>query len=225
MPLRLVLQINFQGLHKYDRGAILFVLEFPKNLFFILSSILTLSLINFLLPSKVLSDVSGTMNERSLLVEVFSTKTVDEEFVQEYDLLSNVDDFVSIPEGGTPWKVFGETGMSEYKFNDKEGNEWIGVRPEFTEKLKKLNSKNILIQGYMFPLEQDEKQSLFLLGPFPLSCPYHPHVSSNLLIEVHAKKPILFSYDAVNIEGKLELVPKDDDYNVFFRLKEAKQIH
>ena len=30
--------------------------------------------------------------------------------------------------------------MNEYTF-DKEGNEWIGVRPEFTDKLKKLNSK------------------------------------------------------------------------------------
>ncbi len=200
------------------------VLELKKNLFSISSSILTLSLVVFLLPWKVLSDVRVTMNDGSLLFDVFSTKTVDEDFVQEYDLLSNIDDFVSVPDGGTPWKVFGETGMNEYTFNDKEGNEWIGVRPEFTDKLKKLNSKNILIQGYMFPLEQDEKQSLFLLGPFPLSCPYHPHVSSNLLIEVHAKKPILFSYDAVNIEGKLELVPKDDDYNVFFRLKEAKQI-
>lgn len=200
------------------------VLELKKNLFSISLSILTLSLVVFLLPWKVLSDVRVTMNDGSLLFDVFSTKTVDEDFVQEYDLLSNIDDFVSVPDGGTPWKVFGETGMNEYTFNDNEGNEWIGVRPEFTDKLKKLNSKNILIQGYMFPLEQDEKQSLFLLGPFPLSCPYHPHVSSNLLIEVHAKKPILFSYDAVNIEGKLELVPKDDDYNVFFRLKEAKQI-
>ena len=106
----------------------------------------------------------------------------------------------------------------------KEGNEYIGYRPVFSEKIRKLDSQVILVQGYMFPLEQDDEQSLFLLGPFPLSCPYHPQTQSNLLIEVHAKKPILFSYDAVNIEGKLELVPKDDDYNVFFRLKEAKQI-
>ena len=49
-----------------------------------------------------------------------------------------------------------------------------------------------------------------------------PHTSANLIIEVHAKKPIPFSYDAVNIEGMLELVPKDDEYNVFFRLREAK---
>ncbi len=143
---------------------------------------------------------------------------------QQDDLLSYVDDFINLPQGGTPWKVFGETGMDEYPIMDNEGNEWTGVRPRFTDKVKKLESKEILVQGFMFPLEQDEKQSLFLLGPFPLTCPYHPHTSSNLLIEVHTESPIIFSYDAVNIKGKLELVPIDDEYNIFFRLKDAKLV-
>ena len=52
--------------------------------------------------------------------------------------MSFVDDFVDLPTGGTSWHVFGETGMDEYPIVDKEGNEWIGVRPEFTEKIKNL---------------------------------------------------------------------------------------
>ena len=150
-----------------------------------------------------------------------------EEFqaMQDEDLMSNIDDFISLPKGGTSWQTFGETGMKEYPYIDNEGNEWIGIRPEFTDKIKKLDTKEILVQGYMFPLEQSEKQSLFLLGPFPISCPYHPHTQSNLLIEVHADKPVLFSYDAINIRGKLELVPKDDEYNMFYRLKNAVLIN
>ena len=50
-------------------------------------------------------------------------------------------------------------------FDDKEGNEYIGYRPLFSEKIRKLDSQDILVQGYMFPLEQDDEQSLFLLGP------------------------------------------------------------
>ena len=138
------------------------------------------------------------------------------------EIIKYIDDFIDLPAGGIPWETFGETGMDEYTIVDSEGNDWVGVRPKFNEKVKKLESKNILVQGYMFPLEQDEKQSLFLLGPFPLSCPYHPHVSSNLLIEVHTKNPITFSYDAINIKGELELVSKDDDYNIFFRLNNAE---
>ena len=37
------------------------------------------------------------------------------------------------------------------------------VRPEFTDEIKQLANKKILIQGYMFPLDQNEKQKNFLL--------------------------------------------------------------
>ena len=165
-----------------------------------------------------------------LLLPVFSLNSLDQESInddfmeQQNELLKYVDDFITLPKGGTSWNIFGETGMKEYTFDDKEGNEYIGYRPVFSEKIMKLDSQDILVQGYMFPLEQDDEQSLFLLGPFPLSCPYHPHTQSNLLIEVHAKKPVLFSYDAVNIKGELELVAKDDEYNMFYRLKNAELV-
>ena len=182
--------------------------------FFVIFSFTPLNFLNF-----------GVYANNNLLMNVFSTNESIEEPYDEYNLLSNIDDVVKVPKGGVHWKVFGETIMKEYTFFDKEGNEWIGVRPEFKDQIKKLDKQRILIQGYMFPLEQDEKQKLFLLGPFPISCPYHPHISANLIIEVHAVSPIIFSYDAVNIKGKLELVPKDDDYNVFFRLRDAQLVN
>ena len=144
--------------------------------------------------------------------------------ILQEELLSNIDDFVNLPKGGTHWKVFGETKMDDYKFIDEQGFEWVGVRPIFSDEIKKLESKKILIQGYMFPLDQDEKQKTFLLVPFPATCPYHPHVSSNLIIEVNAKSSIKYSYEPVNISGRLELVPKDDIFNVFFRLNEAELV-
>ena len=157
-----------------------------------------------------------------MFTEVFSTEDLyqeDPNFM--YDMFSSIDDFVSLPDGGTPWKVFADTGMDEYTFEDGDGFEWTGVRPNFTDKIKQLANKQILVQGYMFPLDQNEKQKTFLLIPFPVHCPYYPHASSNLIIEVHADDPIVYSYDPVNITGMLELVPKDDLYNIFFRLKNA----
>ena len=148
----------------------------------------------------------------------------EEQFNDTSDLISNIDEFINLPDGGTPWDVFGETGMNEYTFEDKEGYEWTGVRPEFSSEIKLLENKKILVQGYMFPLDLRDKQKTFLLLPFPISCPYHVHASSNLIIEVHAKKPVNYSYEAINLSGKLELVPDDDLYNIFFRLKEAKVV-
>ena len=77
----------------------------------------------------------------NLLTNIFSTNETIEDPYDEYNLLSNIDDFVKVPKGGVHWKVFGETVMKEYTFFDKEGNEWIGVRPEFKDQIKKLDKQ------------------------------------------------------------------------------------
>ena len=92
-----------------------------------------------------------------MITEVFSTEDLEKEDPNfMYEMFSSIDDFVSLPEGGTPWKVFEDTGMDEYTFEDSEGFEWTGVRPEFTDEIKQLANKKILVQGYMFPLDQNE---------------------------------------------------------------------
>ena len=71
--------------------------------------------------------------------------------------------------------------MDEYTFEDAEGFEWTGVRPNFSKDIKLLQDKEILVQGYMFPLDQNEKQKTFLLIPFPVHCPYYQKHTTNLL--------------------------------------------
>lgn len=141
------------------------------------------------------------------------------------DFMDVIPEFVTTPEGGVSWGLFNSTEEEEYLYEDEEEYTYMGVRPIFGEELKNLEGTEILIQGYMFPLGQTEGQELFLLGPFPLSCPYHYHVPPKLIIEVHAKDAEKFSYDAVNVKGTLELVPKDDEFNVFYRLKDAKIVN
>lgn len=175
-------------------------------------------------PGNPLSHKESTQFD-SYMTEVFTFEsTSDKQTYTLDDLISNLNNFVSVPDGGTSWRVFGETGQDPYTYIDEEGMEWSGARPIFSDKIQKLDGQEIIIQGYMFPLGQEEEQPMFLLGPFPLSCPYHYHVTPNLIIEVHAKDAVEFSYDAVNIKGTLELVPKDDEYNVFYRLNNAEMI-
>lgn len=145
-----------------------------------------------------------------------STETFTQEFI-----LKNIPDFVATPEGGTDWQLFGQTKSIEYTEKDPQGYDRTGVRPEFPDGLKPLDGKTIKIRGFMFPMDQADEQKVFLLGPFPLTCPYHYHVANNLIIEVQAEKPLTFSYDAVTLQGRLELVPKDDEYNTFYRLHGA----
>lgn len=136
--------------------------------------------------------------------------------------LSEIKDYVKTPKGGISWDIFGETKDDPYYFKDAEGLEWSGVYPKFSENLKSLDGKEVLIQGYMFPLEGTEQTSFFLLGPFPMSCPFHYHVPPNLVLEVRTKDPVSFSFDSINIKGVLELIPKDMENNVFYRLNQAE---
>lgn len=196
-----------------------------------MKTLFTLSLLGvFSLPffTGQLKDPGNPLSRKEVTeLDSFVTKTFEySETIEppETDILDIIPQFVTTPTGGTSWSVFGETIEHEYTYKEDDEYDYIGVRPEFSETLKNLDGKVIIIQGYMFPLGQEEEQATFLLGPFPLSCPYHYHVPPKLLLEVHAKTPAKFSYDAVNIQGTLELVPDDTEYNVFYRLRDAQVI-
>jgi hypothetical protein len=46
-----------------------------------------------------------------------------------------------------------------------------------------------------------------------------------LVIEVHAdKSPVKFSYDAVTLKGRLQLVEKDPENSTFYKLLDVQQV-
>jgi hypothetical protein len=137
-------------------------------------------------------------------------------------IFSYIPDFVKTPHGGVSWDLFAKTQEIPYSETDPNGLVNEGFRPKFSKDMKALDGQKIIMQGYMFPLEESAKQRNFLFGPFPINCPYHYHVGPALVIEAHAKKPIGFTYEPITITGILELVPRDDYYNVFYRLKDTK---
>jgi len=140
-------------------------------------------------------------------------------------LLDYIKDYVDVPAGATDWKIFGSTKETSVEGKSKDGFDFQYYKPGFTPAVKKLAGQEITVKGFMFPLNETEKQKLFLFGPFPVSCPFHYHVSPALVLEVHADKaPIKFSYDPVTIRGRLELVEKDPENSTFYRLVDAQEI-
>ena len=144
------------------------------------------------------------------------TFTIDE-------IKSQIKNFTKTPKGGIAWELFAKTKDDVYT-TIIDGEEWEGIKPKFTEQIKQLDGQSIKMSGYMFPLDQTKGQSHFLFGPFPLSCPYHYHAPNSLTIEVHADKTIPFSYDSIIVEGTLELVSEDYEYNTFYRLRDARLV-
>ncbi len=134
-------------------------------------------------------------------------------------------DYVDIPKGGVDWRTFGKTKEINIEGKDKQGFDFQYFKPGFPPEVKALNGKEITVKGFMFPLGAVDKQQLFLFGPFPVSCPFHYHVSPALVIEVHAdKQPIKFSYDAITLKGKLQLVEKDPENSTFYRMTDVSLV-
>ena len=120
-----------------------------------------------------------------------------------------------------PWDVFAKTTENEDCTTDKDGFDICLIKPGYSEDIKKYDGKKVTLMGFMFPLESTKKQKNFLIGPYPLSCPFHYHIGPSQVVEVLAEKPVEFSYDPVTVSGVLKLT-FNEETNMFYYLENAR---
>jgi hypothetical protein len=138
-------------------------------------------------------------------------------------MMDYIKDYVDVPKGAVSWKTFGKTKEIDIRGTTKDGYDLEYYKPGFTPAVKALDGKQVTVKGFMFPLDETDAQKNFLMGPFPVSCPFHYHVTPSLVLEVHADKhPVRFSYDPVTVTGTLQLVQKDEVNSTFYRLLDAR---
>lgn len=121
-----------------------------------------------------------------------------------------------------PWSRFATTKEHESCSKDAEGYDNCFIKPEYSTAMRQLDGRQVTLMGYMFPLEQSEKQKNFLIGPYPLSCPFHYHVGPSQMVEVFADKAIPFDYEPITIKGTLEL-RYNEESGMFYYLKEGRK--
>lgn len=118
------------------------------------------------------------------------------------------------------WDVFAKTKENMNCKMGDDGIEMCSITPEYSNEIKELDGQEVMLMGYMFPLEQSEKQKNFLIGPYPLSCPFHYHIGPSQVVEVVAKEPLDFSYDPITVKGKLSM-RFNKETGVFYYLENA----
>ena len=128
---------------------------------------------------------------------------------------------LEVTDDAIPWQLFKKTKEIEDCTIDKDGFDYCLIKPVYDDNVKKYNGKTVTIMGFMFPLEQSEKQKKFLIGPYPLSCPFHYHVGPSQVIEISSDKAIDFSFDPITIKGRLE-VKYNKETGTFYYLKILK---
>ena len=117
-----------------------------------------------------------------------------------------------------PWQVLAKTKEIEKCVKTEDGFDDCVIEPEYSEETRKLNGKEVTLMGFMFPLNEADKQANFLIGPYPLSCPFEYHSPPSQIVEVITKTPLKFSFDPVTVEGVLE-VRYNKETGVFYYLK------
>lgn len=122
------------------------------------------------------------------------------------------------PEGAVDWDLLGET---RERHEVEDGTSYM--RPVFPEEVSQLDGEEIRIKGFIYPLAQGDVQKEFLFTALPPSCPYCLPAGPSRMMEVRSPDGIDFTWDAVLLEGRLELL-EDDPYGQFFRLHEAVEV-
>jgi len=110
------------------------------------------------------------------------------------------------------WTVLGEVEIEE--------NDGFLI-PTYTQRIKKIDGQPVTIEGFMLPMEQSEKQQVFLLSAFPPSCPFCVGGDSTTILEVRAKESVSVTYDKLKVDGIMNLI-EDDPMGLFYRISEAE---
>ena len=109
------------------------------------------------------------------------------------------------------WKTFAQVQISRTK---------DGVGPQFPDSVAALDQKEVKIQGFMLPLESGEKHVFFILSAVPPTCSFCMPGGPEAVVEVHAKRGLAYTDNAVMVKGKLAVL-KNDPTGIFYRLTEA----
>jgi hypothetical protein len=94
--------------------------------------------------------------------------------------------------------------------------------PVFSEDIKKLAGKEVVIPGYIIPFDGMFKPDHIIISSLPLSeCFFCGSGGPETVMDVFLKEPIKYTSNPIKVRGILTLNDKDPD-NMMYILKDAK---
>lgn len=94
------------------------------------------------------------------------------------------------------------------------------IVPVYPSAVRRLDQKQVRLQGFMMPLEPGEQQRHFLLSSVPLTCSFCTPGGPESMVEVRTRSPVRYSLGAVVVEGKFHVLV-NDPYGLYYRITEA----
>jgi hypothetical protein len=92
--------------------------------------------------------------------------------------------------------------------------------PQFAKGVSELDTREVMVQGFMMPLQAGEKQTHFVLSSMPQSCMFCMPGGPEQMVEVRTKTAVKYTLEPVVLKGRMAVL-KDDPTGVFYRLTDA----
>lgn len=101
----------------------------------------------------------------------------------------------------------------------KQYDEMMGFKvdiPIFSDEIKALEGKEVIVKGYVIPVEGYKGHKEFVFSAFPYNmCFFCNGAGPETVMEVLAKEDIEYSPDAITIKGKLTLNDSDINHLIY----------
>lgn len=119
------------------------------------------------------------------------------------------------------WQALADVKIE--KKMDKSGKYEIEF-PVFGNAVKALANREIVLKGYIIPLEELQGQNYFVFSALPYSmCFFCGNAGAETVIEVKSKATIPFTDKQISIRGKLQINESNPDHLMYI-LNEAVQV-
>jgi hypothetical protein len=118
------------------------------------------------------------------------------------------------------WKTLANVKFA--KVLDKEYGYHVSY-PVFSEEIKALDGKEVIVKGYIIPLE--DELGYFAFSAFPYqNCFFCGNAGMETVMEVYAKDELDYTPKAVRIKGKLKLNNEDMIDHLMYILEDAEVV-
>lgn len=129
--------------------------------------------------------------------------------------------FTTLAQNKSTWKVLSKVEI-EKRF-DEVLNYEIDF-PTFSDEVKALNGKEIILEGWMIPLDELRGKNYFVLSALPFAnCFFCGGAGPETVMEVFSEKNIKFTEKRIKVKGILN-INADDPMKLMYILQKAELI-
>lgn len=106
--------------------------------------------------------------------------------------------------------------------------EWIltpyTMDANFSDEIKELHGKEVIIEGFMFPLEYTRYHDMFLLSQSPMSaCYFCGPGEAESMIFIEASEPVEYTFRPFKMQGRF-LLSDDVEMGILYELHDARRV-